>query len=236
MSSSPQRLAGPGPDRAQGRLAVACLAAAIACGLAGCAQPAAEVQGGAADAAGADVAVVAPIVPALVAAELADGPRVEFEGAWRDDAKRLQVKVFITAFPDLIGIAGHLRFDPAALALTHLEVMPVPAGDPDDAETWEPHAIAKEAPAGRILLGGARFRIVPHVYAQLEGAAVDRELWLVAEFEVKQPGSFKLAFDPASLVAKDATGKDIAVQWGSAEIVWKGANATPDARKPGGAP
>lgn len=196
-----------------------CSAAAIAFTITGCADPVAEPAGGEGDAADvtADV-VAAPIVPGFVAAEMADGPRVELTGVWHEDVKRLRVSVHIANFPKLIGIAGHLRFDPDALAISDLAVHPVPAGDPDDADTWEPHSIGRESPAGRVLMGGARFRLAPHPYLPLEGAAVDRELWLEADFEIKKPGTHKLAFDPASLVARDHTGKDLAVQWGSAEI------------------
>lgn len=199
----------------------------IAAALAGCSEDSLVVAGvqvdaSALSAADAGQVGVAP-VQIVIEAGPASGARVTVEATAGEANHRVHLRYYLESFADLLGIAGHLRFDPAALRVVALEAKPVPAGASEDAEFWQPFSIARESPAGRLLLGGARFRHKPHPYAPFEGAVVGRELWLDLELEVVQPGTHVVAFDPASLVARTAAAKDIAVHWPTVRIVQTGA-------------
>lgn len=160
-------------------------------------------------------------LPAFQASTPATGARVDLEGGWDDASKHVRVRLYVAGFANLLGLAGHLRFDPSALKLTALTGAPVPLGPSKDTLTWEARTMAKESPAGRVLLGGARFRKKPNPYVGPEGAVVDRELWVTLEFEVLQPGTHTIAFDPASTTARNDGNEEVSATWGSGQIVWK---------------
>jgi hypothetical protein len=160
-------------------------------------------------------------LPTFQASSPATGARVDLEGAWDDATQHVRVRLYIAGFANVLGLAGHLRFDPAVLKLVTLTGSPVPLGPAKDALTWEARTMAKESPAGRVLLGGARFRKKPNPYVGPEGAVVDRELWVTLEFEVLQSGTHTIAFDPGSTTARNDGNEEVSATWGSGQIVWK---------------
>ena len=176
--------------------------------------PDAAARADTADAAVAGVDAPAPaatVEPVTFAGGPEPGtPHFHLEGAWLPASGRLKVVVWIGRFDDVIGVAGHLRFDPAALELVKVEAADVPNGITPNKD-WEAVGVAKQSPAGRVLLGGARFRKEPSAYAAFDGAEVLREAWAVLEFVPKKVGTTTLAFDPPSIVARDSEGKDVAV-------------------------
>ncbi len=149
------------------------------------------------------------------------GPAVSFQGTWQDAKQLLHVTVWVHDFPHLVGLAGHMRYDPDALKLVTVTPTGVPVGDTPD-PLYESHAIAKDSPAGRILAGGARFMTKPSMYTPLADIAVSSELWLTLDFQVLKPGSHKLFFDPDTTMARSADGKLVVASWGSATIAWGG--------------
>ncbi|MSP90492.1 MAG: hypothetical protein EXR79_01605 [Myxococcales bacterium] len=187
-------------------------------GLVACTEDAA-VTGPAKDGASApdvpDTAIDAAATPVVEPVTFNAGPEpgaphFHLEGAWLPESGRLKVVVWIGRFDDVLGVAGHLRFDPAALELAKVEAADVPSGIAPNTD-WEVVGVAKQSPAGRVLLGGARFRKEPSAYAAFAGAEVLREAWAVLEFVPKKAGTTTIAFDSPSIVARDSEGKDVAV-------------------------
>lgn len=174
-----------------------------------------------ADAAGTSGDVAATTAPKLVADAQDKGPAVTFQGVWQESAKRMQVQVWVRDFPHLLGLAGHLRYDPEALRLESLKADGVPVGATAD-PLFEAHAVARDTPPGRVLAGAARLNSKPSPWLVPEDVAVSSELWLTLIFDIRKPGSHKLYFDPDTVMARSADGKPIAVQWGSAHIAWGG--------------
>ena len=170
-------------------------------------------------ASGGDVA--SATAPKLVADPQGKGPAVSLHGEWLPAEKHLRVTVWVHDFTNLLGLAGHLRYDPAALHQAALTATGVPVGDTPD-PLYEVHAIAHDTPAGRILAGGARFASKPSPWLPVTDVAVSSELWLTIDFEVLQPGTHKLSFDPTSVLARSADGNLVQVDWGSANVVWGG--------------
>ncbi len=144
------------------------------------------------------------------------GPSVEMTGDWLASTERLQVTVWLNNFKNLVGIAGHLRYDASALELVDLQAQGVPHGS--DPAKWQARAVAKISPEGRVLAGGAIFSVKPSPFAALAGAKVSRESWLIMEFVVKKQASTVIAFDPDTLVARDDQYTDLAVVWGNGTI------------------
>ncbi len=145
---------------------------------------------------------------------------VSFEGSWTD-TQRVHVEVAISDFKDLFGIAGHLHYDPAVLQLTLMQANAVPLGSDKNTSDYKPRAVAKEAPTGRILLGGARFSNVPSPFDTPYGAKVTKETWLVLEFEMLKKGATTISFDPNTLVVRNGAYTDVPTDWGHLEIVWQ---------------
>ena len=159
--------------------------------------------------------------PELQAATLGAGPRVELTGEWDSASQRIRLRLHVASFKNLLGLAGHLTFDPTALRLTSLQGLPVPIGSGSGTSEFTARTLAKEAPAGRILLGGARFRKKASPWKTPEGTAVGREPWATAEFEVLKHGTHAIAFDPATVTARNDGNEEVkGVTWGSAEVVW----------------
>lgn len=164
----------------------------------------------------ADAAIAQDTTPAPIALPSLDGgpepvvSYVHITGEWVAEGQKLRVRVWIGRFDELFGIAGHLRYDPDALELLTLEPHHVPQG-PSASADWEAVSLAEDTPKGRILMGGARFRLKPSIYDPMLGVKVEREPWLVAEFKVKKVGTTSLHFDPATITARTAKGVDLAV-------------------------
>lgn len=170
-----------------------------------------------ADAGAGDTAATGP-VPAITGSGHGKGGYVEISGGWDPAAKRLKAWVWVGDVADLLGIAAHLRYDPAKLQLTKLELLPLAELGDDNPGVWSSRGVAKDAPAGRILLGSARFRnqIAPFVYPA--GAAVQREKWVALEFAVLAAGESKLWFDPPSKLARQGDGKALQLEWLDAQV------------------
>jgi hypothetical protein len=145
---------------------------------------------------------------------------VAFVGSWTDKQK-VHVEIAVKNFKDLFGIAGHVHYDPAVLQLTLLQANAVPLGDDKNTSDYKPRAVAKEAPTGRILLGGARFSNVPSPFDTPYGAKVTKETWLVLEFDVLKKADTVIAFDPNTLVVRNGAYTDVPTDWGHLEIVWQ---------------
>lgn len=169
----------------------------------------------------ADVAQTSKIKTEFVASVTPEkGPSVEMTGQWLPDTERLQVTVWLNNFKNLVGIAGHLHYDAAALELVNLQAQGVPHGS--DPAKWQARAVAKISPEGRVLVGGAIFAVKPSPFAPLTGAKVSRESWLIMEFIVKKSASTKIEFDPDTVVARDDQYTDLPVVWGNGQIVTSG--------------
>ena len=149
------------------------------------------------------------------------GPAVSFQATWQEAKQLLHVTVWVHDFPHLIGLAGHLRYDPDALHLVTSTATGVPVGDKPN-PLYEAHAVAKDSPPGRILAGCARLNSKPSPFTPIEDTAVSSELWLTLDFQVLKAGDHKLFFDPDTVTARAADGTQIAVQWGSAHVTWGG--------------
>lgn len=201
--------------------AMALLIAAVS---SGCAEQDADQGAAAADAAtaGADVvagdAAATGPVPTISGAPHGKGGYVEIAGGWDPAAKRLKVWVWVGDVADLLGLAAHLRYDPAKLQLTKLELLPIAELGEDNPGVWSSRGVAKDAPLGRIMLGSARFRnqIAPFVYPT--GAAVQRDKWVALEFAVLAAGETQLWFDPPSRLARQGDGKALQLQWMDATV------------------
>jgi len=209
----------------------AVVAAAGCVGLAACAQEGAPV----AAAAAADVAPTADAsaaadtpavpVPTLTSPGHGASPYVELSGQWHADVQRLVVVVWIGGFPDLIGIAGHLTWDPARLQLAGAESLPF---SPESASTgFQYRAVQKELAPGRFAVGQARFRALSHPFAGPEGVAVQRAQWLRLEFAATGAGTSALGFDPATRLARKGTGELLAPEWVGATVTVPAAGGAP---------
>ncbi len=168
-----------------------------------------------ADAAAADAAASAA-VPTVVGASHTKSPYVEISGEWQVASERLLVNVWVGGFTDLLGLAGHLRYDPTLLQLTGNEALPLTE---DSASTgFQYRAVLKEPKPGQLLTGTARFRTLSHPYMYPEGAEVGRALWLKLEFAVLAPGKSVIAFDPLTQMARNGKGELLTPQWMTAEV------------------
>ena len=127
--------------------------------------------------------------------------------------KQVVVKVTLHSFTDLVGLAGHLRYDPKGLHLAKVAGHPVLKSTGFDSRT-----VVRESPAGRILLGGARFRINTTPWAAPEGAWVGHQLWATLTFDVLAAGSHRIHFDPLHALAKDSDYDDIGPAWGELTV------------------
>lgn len=184
---------------------------------AGSGSAAADASAAAADAQAGDAAAAGP-VPTVTGPGHGKGGYVEISGGWDAASKRLKVWVWVGDVADLLGIAAHLRYEPAKLQLTKLELLPLAELGEDNPGVWSSRGIAKDAPAGRIMLGSARFRnqIAPYVYPM--GAAVQRDKWVALEFAVLGAGETKLWFDTPSKLARQGDGKAVKLEWLDAQV------------------
>lgn len=134
------------------------------------------------------------------------GPRVELTPTVLADGQ-IEVRVSMRDIGDLFGIAGHLRYDAAALELIASKAHPVLAGN-----GWEPRTLLHAKP-GRLLLGAARVRVGGSPFSPLEGAKVGNQLWATLTFRKKTAGETQLSFDPAHALARAADYGVVPVQW-----------------------
>lgn len=144
---------------------------------------------------------------------------VTIDGIWTE-SQHVRIEVAVNRFSDLFGIAGHLHYDPKVLQLTALQANAVPLGDKKDTSDYKPRAVAKEAPVGRILLGGARLSNVPSPFDTPTGVKVTHETWLVLEFSVLQKVATTIAFDPNTLVVRNGAYTEVPTDWGQLQISW----------------
>ena len=144
------------------------------------------------------------------------GPRVELEPTKTGD-DTFELRLLLRDFPNLFGIAGHLRYDPAALEVTEIEKHTVLEGT-----GYASRTIAADKPKGRLLLGSTRFRTGGSFYSQLQGADVNKQRWVTLQVKVLQEGAHTIAFDPHSLMAKRSTYENVKTNFGQLTVVWKG--------------
>ena len=166
----------------------------------------------------ADVAAaeVAPALPQVTGAGHTSAPYAEISGEWKEDAQRIEIIVWLGDFKDLLGIAGHLRYDSEKLQLTDLESLPLTVEVADSG--FQYRAVAKEIVPGQHAVGIARFRTLSHPYAWPEGADVGRGQWLKLQFAVKAPGESVVEFDPPSQLARNSKGELLKVDWVAATV------------------
>ena len=163
----------------------------------------------------ADVAsaVDVPEVPKLSFAisGAAEGSYVDMSGSTLPQANRFAVQVRVHDVKGLLGIAAHLRHDPKKL-----RYISGTAGDLLKGLGYSQMTLIDEKPAGRLLLGAARFRVqVPDDIGQdeLYGKTITVRSWARLVYEVLEPGSHELYFDPNSTTARSADGNFIALAW-----------------------
>ncbi len=139
------------------------------------------------------------------------GPRVVLVAEVKDDS--VVVRVTLASFKELVGIASHLRYDPKGLRLTKVEEHKVLQSPGFSSRT-----VVRESPAGRVLMGAARYRIDTRPWDPPEGTTVGHQLWATLYFDVLSAGSHRLHFDPAGTLVKDASYVDIKASWGELTI------------------
>ena len=139
------------------------------------------------------------------------GPRVTL--AHKFVGEQVVVQVTLNSFADLVGLAGHLRYDPKGLRLATVNEHPVLASKGFDSRT-----VVRESPAGRVLLGAARFRIDTRPWDPPEGAAIGQQLLATLTFDVLAAGSHRIYFDPDHALAKSAAYEDIDPAWGELTV------------------
>lgn len=189
-----------------------------ATGFVGCAEDTAVAGTAAAesDGQGGDASPVADasaaVAPTFLGTAHTDGPYVEIAAKWDASAKKIHVTVWAGAFKDLLGIAAHLHYDPKVLTLTESLMQPLAETD-KVAGAYKTWSVFEESPAGRLLVGSARFRTLLHPWLVPEGRAVDREPWIELDFTVVGSGKTELTFDPNSTLARAGDGTEVAVQW-----------------------
>lgn len=140
------------------------------------------------------------------------GTRVNLEGVVLPDGL-VEVKVWLRSFADLYGVAAHLRFDPKGLKLKYVQGEEILAG-----MGFAGRTVLAESPSGRLLMGGARFRIETVPWDGPEGTSVGQQLWATLRFEVLTGGAHVVAFDADHSFAKDSKFKDVPASWGSLKI------------------
>lgn len=200
------------------------IAGAALWALQGCGQDSATVAAASADAKQGDVATdvaaadtaMGGKIPTIAGEAHSQSPYVELTGEWQADAKLLNVVVWLGDFTDLLGIAGHLRYDATKLQLVNSEALPLT--EESAASGFQYRAVLKEAAPGQLLTGTARFRTQSHPFLYPEGAKVSRAQWLMLQFEVKAVGKSTIAFDPKTLLARKSKGELETPQWLSAEV------------------
>lgn len=192
--------------------------------LTGCSEETPELSGGSADASAGQADVLALDAAGKASEPTVEGPGhgvggyTEISGQWDAASKRLKVAVWVGGVKDLLGIAAHLHYDPKVLQLAKLELQSI-AEDGDAAPgVWQSRGVAKDAPVGRVLLGSARFRTTTAPFLFPEGAAVDREKWVILEFAVLAVGETSLWFDPLSQLARSGDGTALQLQWLGAKV------------------
>jgi hypothetical protein len=157
-----------------------------------------------------DVAAEGPQVKAV---PHAPGPYVEIAAKWDGAARRLRVTVWVGDVKNFLGIAGHLRYDPAVLELTASESWPLAENDPAQPGAWLTRSVLKDSPAGRVLAGAARTRVVTHPWMAPDGVDFSRDKWFDLEFKVRAAGTTELRFDPDSTLCRQGDGAELALQW-----------------------
>lgn len=145
------------------------------------------------------------------------GPRVELEPTKTGD-DTFEVRVLVRSFPNLYGIAGHLRYDPKTLSLTKLTTLKMLDGG-----DYDGRSIGADQPKGRLLLGAARFRTKGSAYGALQGADVTKQVWATLSFKILADGTHKLAFDAATLMVKNASYEDVDTDFGGLEVTYAAA-------------
>ena len=195
----------------------------------GCAQDDSAVEGPSVDigTAVSDVATtLAPDAAADVIDRGTDGQRIQVVSTQPEqgarvtldhelvDGDQVVLKVRIRSFDNLYGIAAHLSYDPKTL-----ELVAIQGHDVLNNFSHSSRTIAKDSPAGRILLGAARFRNSSQPWSTLQGATVDNQLWATLRFAVQADGEHVVSFDPARSFAKDSKYQDVATQWGEFRLI-----------------
>lgn len=184
---------------------------------AACSEDAAvTLQGNTADAvAGTDVYVVAN-PPVVTNAAVPTGPYAHVTGQWQSDRNRLVVEVRVGGSVDIVGLAGQLTWDPAVLRLESTVV-----NDDllvDDATNWSQRSLVKETPAGRLLLGSARFRTTSSPWLQVESVRITNAKWLTLTYDVLGKGNTAITFDPATTVVRNELGAQQKLTWTAAQV------------------
>jgi hypothetical protein len=174
------------------------------------------LQGNSADAAaGTDVYVVAN-PPVLTNAAVPTGPYAHVSGQWQGDRNRLVVEVRVGGSVDVVGLAGQLTWDPAVLRLESTAV-----NDEllvDDPSIWSQRSLVKETPAGRLLLGSARFRTTSSPWLQVESFRITNAKWLTLTYEVLGKGDTAIAFDPTTTVVRNELGAQQKLTWTAVQV------------------
>lgn len=154
--------------------------------------------------------------PSITSAEQPAGGSVHLQGQWQADRQRVSVEVRVRGNVQLVGVAGHLRWDPKVLQLDSVDINPkLLLGD---ANIWEQRSVNKQAEPGRLLLGTARFRKELSFWSGVESLLVKDERWLTATFAVVGQGQTDVVFAPESTVARDDTGAQLPLVWTSVQV------------------
>lgn len=183
---------------------------------AACGEETSTLDGKGADAsASADTQSLAG-APTITQADQPTGGSVHLQGQWQADRQRVSVEVRVRGNVQLVGIAGHLRWDPKVLRLDSVAFNnKLLVGDQN---IWEQRTLQKETEPGRLLLGTARFRKELSFWSGVESLLVKDERWLTASFEVVGQGNTDVAFHPDTTVARDDTGAQLPLVWTNVQV------------------
>lgn len=127
--------------------------------------------------------------------------------------EQVVVDVVLNSFADLVGLSGHLRYDPKGLQLEKVVEHSALKSKGFDSRT-----VARESPAGRVLLGVARFRIDTRPWDPPEGVAVGQQVLVTMTFNILAEGSHRIHFDSEHALAKNASYEDINPAWGELTV------------------
>jgi hypothetical protein len=145
-----------------------------------------------------------------------ENARVELEPTKTGDSE-FEVRLLLRDFPNLYGIAGHLRYDPKVLTLVTVQMHKVLQG-----KNYDSRSVGADKPKGRLLLGATRFKSGGSAFSPLAGVPVGKEVWATLTFKLLADGKHTIAFDPTTTMAKSATYEDLKTSYGGLVVEYVG--------------
>ncbi len=150
-----------------------------------------------------------PVAPA--------GAQVSMTAATNADGGDLEVSLWLHHMEGLLGVAGQLQYDPNCLQFKLGVGDELAAATDKNFSTTK--SLVKPVPAGRVLLGAARF-VKPQV-APVDAFGpdtIEKRRWMKLRFQVVQDCDTTLGFDASTTLVRRVDGARIHTVWHGAKL------------------